>query len=385
MNKTFSDLIQEVQEPGKCHRCGGCVTFCSSSNLGALELDGSGRPRFNQTQECLECGLCYMICPETWDLDLAIKERAGWQAPFGRQIGLSIARASDEQIRERGTDGGVVTAILLHLFDTGRINGAIVSKATDAGRTPFLATTREDLVASAGSCFRASYGMAGLADAYSTYSASLELLTKKLDILSEDSRLSPEEVEGLPPRLAFVGTPCQVNTFRKMQALEIVPSDTVAYCFGLFCAGNFDFDARVFKEIEDKYSFRYADVEKINIKEEFLFTLNSGRTVAVGLDDLERVKRGACRFCTDFGAEYADIAFGGLGAEQGWTTVLPRTDIGRGVLDTAMENVLIRWPYAHGEKAISWAQEKLEAACIQKQQQAIGHGGRFRLGEVRIV
>jgi coenzyme F420 hydrogenase subunit beta len=37
--KTFTDLIQEVQEKGLCHHCGGCVSFCTAINYGALELE----------------------------------------------------------------------------------------------------------------------------------------------------------------------------------------------------------------------------------------------------------------------------------------------------------------------------------------------------------
>ncbi len=371
MNKTFFNLIQDVQKPGRCHQCGGCVTFCSSINLGALEMDNTGKPRFREIENCLDCGLCYMICPETGELDPAIKENAGWTAPFGRQIGLSISRAMDETIRSSGTDGGVVTAILLHLFDTGRINGAIVSKATEAGRVPFLATTRQDLLDSAGSCFHTSHGLAQLADTYSTYSPSLELLSKKAG--------------GIPERLAFVGTPCQVNTLRKMQALEIVPSDAVDYVFGLFCSGNFSFDAEAFTSVEARYRFRYADVKKINIKDEFLFTLSSGRTVGVSLDELDHVKREACRYCTDFGAEYADISFGGIGAAHGWTTAVTRTALGKEILASAMDTVLNRWTYDRGPNAITGAESKIEAACILKQQKASAYVGRQAKNDLRIV
>ena len=371
MNKTFFNLIQDVQKPGRCHHCGGCVTFCSSINLGALEMDETGKPRFRKIENCLDCGLCYMICPETQELDQAIKEKTDWKAPFGRQIGLSISRAMDEKIRNNGTDGGVITAILLHLFDTGRINGAIVSKATEAGRVPFLATTRQELLDSAGSCFHTSHGLAQLADTYSTYSPSLELLSQK--------------GRGIPERLAFVGTPCQVNTLRKMQALEIVPSDAVDYVFGLFCSGNFSFDAGAFASVESHYRFRYADVEKINIKEEFLFTLASGRTVSVGLDELDHVKRDACHFCNDFCAEYADISFGGLGASQGWTTAVTRSAIGKEILASAMDTVLTRWTYDRGPNAVTGAEKKLESACIQKQQRASAYAAQQTKNDLRIV
>ena len=44
--KTFTDLIEEVQKPGLCHRYGGCVTFCTAINYGALKLDAEGKPRY---------------------------------------------------------------------------------------------------------------------------------------------------------------------------------------------------------------------------------------------------------------------------------------------------------------------------------------------------
>src|SRR5512143_776273 len=111
--KTFFNLIQEVQKPGLCHRCGGCVTFCSAVNYGALELDADGKPRYGEIEKCIECGLCHAICPEIDELEKETLERVGWTAPIGRGIGLTVARAADPAVRKNATDGGVVTALLL--------------------------------------------------------------------------------------------------------------------------------------------------------------------------------------------------------------------------------------------------------------------------------
>jgi coenzyme F420 hydrogenase subunit beta len=43
------------------------------------------------------------------------------------------------------------------------------------------------------------------------------------------------------------------------------------------------------------------------------------------------MKRHACRYCDDYSAEFADLSFGGIGAEEGWTTVAIRTPIGRAI------------------------------------------------------
>ena len=349
---TFFNLIQEVQKKDRCHKCGGCVTFCSAINYGALALDEEGKPFYKDIEKCIECGICYMICPETHELDEEIRKKAEWSSPAGRIISTSVARAKDLIIRENGTDGGVVTAILLHLFDTGRINGAVVSKTTEKGRIPWLATTREEIMDSAGSHFDHSQGMPAFADTYSTFSPSVKALKE----------LRKEGVE----KIAFVGTPCQINTIRKMQVLGVVPSDTIQFCFGLFCSGNYIFTGSRIKQIEEKFNFRLGDVEKINIKENFLFNLSTGEQREVPLEDMQQVKRTACSFCEDFPAEYADISFGGLGADHGWTTVITRTPLGRAVLADASEKVLEHFDYKHNPLYATQAEDHMIQASRNK-------------------
>ena len=103
--KTFDDLIEDVQKPGLCHRCGGCVTFCTAINYAALELDEEGKPRYADRDKCIECGLCYTICPEIDEMDAELQERLGWHLPIGRVLEVSVARAADPAIRTRATDG----------------------------------------------------------------------------------------------------------------------------------------------------------------------------------------------------------------------------------------------------------------------------------------
>ena len=58
------------------------------------------------------------------------------------------------------------------------------------------------------------------------------------------------------------------------------------------------------------------------------------------LDELEFMKRFACYFCPDYSAEYADVSFGGIGAEEGWTTVITRTPVGRAIFADAKANTI---------------------------------------------
>ena len=82
--KTFASLVEEVQKPGLCHLCGGCLTFCTAINYGALEMGEDGMPYLGDMEKCIECGLCYSICPEIKEMDDDIRKIADWSEPLGK-------------------------------------------------------------------------------------------------------------------------------------------------------------------------------------------------------------------------------------------------------------------------------------------------------------
>ncbi len=320
--RTFTHLIQEVQEKGLCHHCGGCVAFCTAIKYGALEVGEDGRPRYRELEKCIKCGICYSICPEIHELDEDTKNLVSWSPPMGHLMGIAVARSTDPEVRARGTDGGVVTALLLHLFDRGYIDAAIVSKTVSPfQRQPWLALSREDIIAAAGFHFDTLPSLAHLSEVYSTYSPSIMEL---------------QDVANKPfSRVAFVGTPCQINTVRRMQVLGVVPSDVIKFHFGLFCSGTLQFDLDKRHRLEKIGNFTWAEVFKVNLKEELLIHLHNREIRSIPLDRLAFMKRYACQFCDDYGAEFADISFGGLGAPGGWTTVIIRSPVGMGVMAQA--------------------------------------------------
>lgn len=355
--KTFFDLIQEVQKPGLCHRCGGCVTFCSAVNYGALELDPDGKPRYGEIEKCIECGLCHAICPEIDELEKETRERVGWTTPIGRVIETTVARATDPAVRRVATDGGVVTSLLLHLLERGRIDGAVVTRQDGPyRRRPFLATTTEEIKQAAGFFFDTSHGMKDFGDQYMTH--------------SQIEEFDPMLKKGLK-RVAFVGTPCQIKSVRRMQTLGLVPADAVHICLGLFCSGNFTFGEEQRRRLAEIGDFAWEDVRKINIKEGLQIHLRSGQTHAVALDELEFMRRHACRYCPDYTAEFADIAFGGIGAEEGWTTVLTRSPLGRAAFaDAAGAGKLEEFSRTVNPKFASQAMTKIRAWSARKRKAA---------------
>ncbi len=341
--KTFFDLKQEVQAAGRCHGCGGCVTLCTAINYGALEMGKNNIPRYKNIEKCIGCGLCYRLCPAVGDLEVELPRQFNWSAPIGRIEAVHSARACNPYIRSRATDGGAITGLLLHLFDKGQIDGAIVTHPENGTRKPFLATTRNEISRSAGTTFDFSGSMAELGAGYSSFSPSIQAMG---DLLRAGLR-----------RIAFIGTPCQIKVVRKMQLLGVVPADAVRMCFGLFCGATYTIPPASFAELPALAGRDMNKVGKVNIKEGFILHFVNGEQIEIPFAEIERFRRPACTHCHEFSAEYADISFGGVGSEDGWTTVITRTPLGRAVFADALETMLeVRNSEEHkdcGERALS--------------------------------
>ncbi len=322
--KTFKDLQDEVIERALCGKCGGCYSFCSAGELHALAIGENGLPQYRDEDSCLKCGICYLICPQITALNQDLRDRFGWAPPIGRYQYVTSARTKDPQVQAVCTDGGIVTSLLLYLLDHDLIEGAIVSKRTELfAREPTIARTRQEIIAASGSQYSGSSHLEELGGKYSTYAP----------ILPEVKSLEAKYLR----HIAVVGTPCQINTIKKMQCLGILPAHLIEYTIGLFCIESFSFDDWARKGLEEKLAIDFNDIRKLNIKDDFIVTLKDGATLHVPLDAVEVIARPSCLACQDFSNEYADIAAGGLGSADGYTTTLLRTDKGMTLFRDAVQ------------------------------------------------
>jgi len=336
--KTFRDLNSEVVGRGICGKCGGCLSFCSAGELNALEMGENELPRYIDEDNCLKCGICYLICPQTDILDVELQEKFGWRPPIGDFQRITSAQTLRNEVNEICTDGGVVTSLLLYLLDRNLINGAVVSKKTGRfARKAVIARTREELIEAAGSTFSGSLHLEELGGRYTTYTP----------ILSTVKSLEKKYLRDI----AVVGTPCQINAIRKMQCLGIIPAHLTKYTIGLFCIENFSFDDVARERLEKKLDINLEDIVKLNIKDDFIITLTKGVAIHVPLEEVHEVARPACFTCRDFSNEYADISVGGLGSADGYTTTVLRTSVGSEVYDGALRRGYIR------ERTFEYAEE----------------------------
>ncbi|MFW9866977.1 MAG: Coenzyme F420 hydrogenase/dehydrogenase, beta subunit C-terminal domain [Candidatus Thorarchaeota archaeon] len=358
MPKSFEDLIKEVHEKDICGECGGCVSFCSAADIGAIAISEEGPPYYSNKDNCLHCGICYLICPETFELDKELNEKYNFKPPIGNWIRILTAQAKDPNIREVATDGGVVTAILIALLENKLINGALISKRINSfQRIPFFAKTKEEILEAAGTYYDAKGPISELGN-YNTFVSTISELKK---ILSSDYM-----------KIAVVGVPCQIHSIRKMQELSILPAHIVEYTLGLFCYENFKFDNVARARIEERFDFSFKDIENLNIKENLIIKLRNNDTpLRIEFSELTDIMRNACRVCENFSNFYADISFGGLGSPSGYTTVMIRTKKGEKIFNLAQNKGYIIEPTDLNSsiekskilaKIISFSQRKLDRA-----------------------
>ena len=177
-------------------------------------------------------------------------------------------------------------------------------------------------------------------------------------------------------RVAFVGTPCQVYSLRKMQLLNVVPSDVITLVIGLFCMENFSFTPEARRKLERKLKFRLDKVVKLNIKDDIIVTLEKGETLHVPFELMDDVARRACFACPDFANDFADISCGGLGSPDGYTTVIIRTQEGERLYNGARNKEFIRELKLPGrEKALlhrTGQMAKIAAFAQRKRERAAG-------------
>jgi len=332
--KTFEDLIKEVHEKGICQECGGCVSFCSSAEYDVIGFKNAYKPPvYINKEKCLECGICYYICPQTHILDDQLNKTYGFSdfssMPLGNYDDIYSCQATDKEFLDYGTDGGVVNSILHFLIINKMVEGAVVSK-TEApfSREATFASSKSDLLKASGAKLDISPHLDEI-QKFSTYTHSI-----------------PELNHYKFKKLAVVGTPCQLYTIASMKDLGVTPSQNIEVCLGLFCYENFFFERSQIDRFEKDFNINFKDIIKINIKEDVIFTLKDpkamSKVIHIPFNHLAPYMRPACKACADFTNIYSDISFGGLGSPEKYTTVIPRTKKGKEIFEKAINSGIIK-------------------------------------------
>lgn len=363
----FWELEAGVIDADRCIQCGTCVAVCPSDSIG---IGANGLPEL--VKMCTGCSLCWDFCPRgglryeaLWPevpgavqgpdrsserptpiavaTPVSIGARppaaadgvgspagAGGPADFvtteGRGEGLGLvehayaARVSGG--KGKAQDGGVVSAVLIAALESKEIDGALLARPSPSETwrgIPFLARTSDEVLECAGSFYNQTMALG------------------HLDL--KGYGLGPEA------RIAMVGTPCEVQGIKAMQAHEWSRGssrvDAVVLTIALLCTKSFDYEGLMLRELRDKRGLDLDRVGKVDVIHGKMVVEDTegNNLVSEPVKDFHGAALKGCDECADFLGRAADLSVGSVGSAAGYSSVLVRTPAGAKAFDRAADRL----------------------------------------------
>lgn len=314
-SKGYEELKKDVIDSEICSGCGVCVAFCDKVNL----TEGGSEPASDCSMligavKCNIDGICYDSCPHvSYSIPELEDEVFGGRREdeiLGHYIKAVAVRSKDKDILKNAQDGGAATAFLLATVKEGFADAAVVTTRDESWNVDADATSdKKDIAGGAGT----KYARA----------PPVVKLGKNLRKM---------------PRLAIVGTGCQIAGTRKLEKKFLSAVDKADLTLiGLFCYENFPYSS-LKKIIEEGFGLKMADVTKTDItKGKMHIWTKDGKKHEKPIKEFADYTPTACVICRDFTATFSDLTCGSIGSGAGWTTVIIRSQRGLDLLEKAKE------------------------------------------------
>jgi coenzyme F420 hydrogenase subunit beta len=319
----FWDLEKAVIDADRCVQCGVCVAACPTDSIGIGEDD---LPQL--VKMCTGCSLCWDFCPRG-----GLQYESTWKFTGGSN-GKSIegmGRVEESytaRVRKRidgVQDGGFVSALLISLLEAGEIDGALLARESATERwkgEAFLAKTPEEVRACAGSFYNQTLALG------------------HVDFDGHD--LPPN------PRIAVVGTPCEIEGIKAMQARPWTwgssKVEAITLTVALLCTKSFNYEKLMLEEIRDKRNVDLDNVGRVDIIRGMMIVQDlKGVTIfEEPIRDFHGAALKGCDECADFMGHAADISVGSVGSADGYSSVLLRSEEGLAAFDSVRERLELR-------------------------------------------
>ncbi len=301
VNKYFYYLQKRVPLGGICCHCSSCVAACPVYIIkGKDELIHIDDP-----SECTDCSLCVRSCPRyrfTYKFD-PISGLGEWKE-------LVSAKSK----RFTGQDGGMVTEIFTSALEMGIIDTILVVDRDEEWKTVLkLARDSLDLKAAAGTKYTHA------------------------DILGGMRIVNKASHKGF----AIVGVPCEIEGYEFMAKESPHLAEKVKLKIGLLCTESYYHRDLYGKYLKEK-GIETKDIRKVNVKKGKLIVWHEkdGAVVETAwpVKESDHAVHHGCFVCHDFTGLHTDISAGGVGSEQGFSTLFVRTDTGLKVLEHMRKN-----------------------------------------------
>ena len=319
----FWDLEKAVIDADRCVQCGVCVAACPTDSIGIGEDD---LPEL--VKMCTGCSLCWDFCPRG-----GLQYESTWKIT-GNSNGDSIEgmghveESYTARVRQRidgVQDGGFVSALLISLLEAGEIDGALLARESETERwkgEAFLATTPEEVRLCAGSFYNQTLALG------------------HVDL--KDYDLPPN------PRIAVVGTPCEIEGIKAMQARPWTwgssQVEAITLTIALLCTKSFNYEKLMLEEIRDQRGVDLDCVGRVDIiRGKMIVQDLEGTTIfEEPIRDFHGAALKGCDECADFMGHAADISVGSVGSADGYSSVLLRSEEGIVAFESVRDRLELR-------------------------------------------
>ena len=203
--------ISEVTKELLCSGCGTCNAVCAHNAITMEKSPGMGLLYATVDEnKCVDCGLCYKMCPSKRLINCNQRNYTT-EDIVGHIEACYVGRSLNEDIYRNAQSGGMVTAILTHLFDNGLIDAAVTCKMEYGHPTPSIH--------------------------YNIVEESAQLRQTQKSCYTQVDIVSALKFANKYSRIAVVGLPCHLEGISNLEVLK--QYHNIKYKIGLICEQSY--------------------------------------------------------------------------------------------------------------------------------------------------
>ena len=321
-----SPSLARVTRGDTCAGCGACAGLFPAKVVMDVVAPGYLRPRQTAPLSAAEDAVIARICP---GLGQRVQAAGRTDHPlWGPHVAMMTGWSTDPAVRFAGASGGALSALLIHLLDSGTVDAVIETAADPAQPIANATVTVTDaggVTAAAGSRYAPSAPLAGLGT-----------------LLAEGRRF------------AFVGKPCDAAALAALRDSDPRVAAAFPVILSFFCAGIPSHDGG--RAILAALGVDPADVERFRFRGQgwpgrATARLKDGSERSMSYHDswggiLTKHVQHRCKICADGTGVAADIAcadawetdakgYPRFDEAPGVSLIVARTALGAGVVEAA--------------------------------------------------
>jgi coenzyme F420 hydrogenase subunit beta len=150
------------------------------------------------------------------------------------------------------------------------------------------------------------------------------------------------------PRIAVVGTPCEIEGVKAMQARPWTwgssQVEAITLTIALLCTKSFNYEKLMLEEIRDRRDVDLDNVGRVDIiRGKMIVQDLDGETIfEEPIRDFHGAALKGCDECADFMGHAADISVGSVGSADGYSSIVVRTEEGLEAFEHVREKLELR-------------------------------------------